>query len=80
MRAPCGQQLAQQQSMAMLFVLAVALFLSVFVIPGQGAVALPVAQWHPSLVEDIRLAEHAREIIGLRGDIVPIPASLALEP
>ena len=54
--------------------------MSVFVVPGQAGVALPVPQWNPRTDEDVRLAQHAREIIRLRGDIVPIAASLTLEP
>ncbi|KAA9108555.1 acyl-CoA thioesterase [Microbacterium rhizomatis] len=56
------------------------LCMSVFVVPGAGEVALPVPPWTPSLAEDLRLDEHAREIIRLREHIVPIAASLALEP
>ncbi len=54
--------------------------MSVFVIPGAGGVALPVPQWTPSADEDVRLHDHALEIIALREHIVPIPASLTLEP
>ncbi|MFH8251159.1 acyl-CoA thioesterase [Microbacterium sp. B2969] len=54
--------------------------MSVFVVPGDDGVAGPVPQWHPSTPADVRLHEHAREIIRLREDIVPIPASLTLEP
>ncbi|KRA26111.1 acyl-CoA thioesterase [Microbacterium sp. Root61] len=56
------------------------LCMSVFVVPGAAGVALPVPQWEPVSPEDARLHEHAREIIRLREDIVPIAASLALEP
>lgn len=56
------------------------LCMSVFVVPGPAGVAMPVPRWTPALPEDERLHEHAREIIGLREDIVPISASLALEP
>ena len=48
--------------------------------PGDGGVALPVPQWEPTTAEDVRLHEHAREILRLRETIVPIPASLTLEP
>lgn len=54
--------------------------MSVFVVPGEGGVALPVPRWEPRVDEDRRLHEHAREIIVLREGIVPIPASLTLEP
>ncbi|MET0672639.1 MAG: hotdog domain-containing protein [Microbacterium pygmaeum] len=56
------------------------LCMSVFVVPGSGGVALPVPAWHPSTAEDRRLDAHARELIRLREEIVPIPASLTLEP
>jgi len=54
--------------------------MSVFVVPGEGGVAVPVPQWVPDADEDRRLHEHAREIVALRERIVPIPASLTLEP
>ncbi|MEU1971419.1 hotdog domain-containing protein [Microbacterium sp. NPDC019599] len=54
--------------------------LSVFVVPGEDGVASPVPQWVPQTAADLRLHEHARDIIRLREDIVPIPASLTLEP
>lgn len=54
--------------------------MSVFVVPGADGVALPVPQWEPTSPEDVRLWEHTREIIRLREGIVPIPASLTLEP
>ncbi|WP_106815047.1 acyl-CoA thioesterase [Microbacterium timonense] len=54
--------------------------LSVFVIPGPDGVAQPVPQWTPHLPEDERLQEHVREIMALREQIVPIAASLTLEP
>ena len=54
--------------------------MSVFVVPGDGGVALPVPRWEPEVHEDVRLHEHAREIIRLRERIVPIAASLTLEP
>ena len=54
--------------------------LSVFVVPDDSGVALPVPQWEPQLPEDARLHEHAREIVRLRETIVPIAASLTLEP
>jgi 4-hydroxybenzoyl-CoA thioesterase len=54
--------------------------LSVFVVPDDSGVALPVPQWEPELHEDVRLHEHAREILRLRETIVPIAASLTLEP
>ncbi|WP_375385351.1 acyl-CoA thioesterase [uncultured Microbacterium sp.] len=56
------------------------LCMSVFVVPGPGGVAMPVPLWTASTDEDVRLGEHAREIIRLREQIVPIAASLALEP
>lgn len=56
------------------------LCMSVFVVPGEGGVALPVPAWTPETAEDVRLGEHVREIIALREQIVPIAASLALEP
>ena len=54
--------------------------LSVFVVPDDSGVALPVPQWKPELPEDVRLHDHARAIVGLRETIVPIAASLTLEP
>jgi len=54
--------------------------LSVFVVPDDSGVALPVPQWDPELPEDVRLHEHAREIVRLRETIVPLAASLTLEP
>ncbi|WP_345800778.1 hotdog domain-containing protein [Microbacterium sp. AZCO] len=54
--------------------------MSVFVVPGADGVAQPVPQWTPTAAADVRLWEHAREIVRLREDIVPIPASLTLEP
>lgn len=54
--------------------------LSVFVVPGADGVAQPVPQWTPELSEDERLQEHVREIMALREEIVPIAASLTLEP
>jgi 4-hydroxybenzoyl-CoA thioesterase len=54
--------------------------LSVFVVPGPDGVARPVPQWTPALAEDQRLQEHVRDIVRLREQIVPIPASLTLEP
>jgi 4-hydroxybenzoyl-CoA thioesterase len=54
--------------------------LSVFVVPDDSGVALPVPQWEPNLPEDVRLHEHAREIVRLRETIVPLAASLTLEP
>jgi 4-hydroxybenzoyl-CoA thioesterase len=56
------------------------LCMSVFVVPGPGGSALPVPAWTPRIEEDVRLGDHAREIIRLREQIVPIAASLALEP
>jgi acyl-CoA hydrolase len=54
--------------------------MSVFVVPSADGVARPVPLWEPTTPEDVRLHEHAREIIHLRERIVPIPASLTLEP
>ncbi|WP_404429570.1 acyl-CoA thioesterase [Microbacterium lacus] len=54
--------------------------LSVFVVPDHSGVSLAVPQWEPALAEDVRLHEHAREIIRLRETIVPLAASLTLEP
>jgi 4-hydroxybenzoyl-CoA thioesterase len=54
--------------------------LSVFVVPDDSGVALPVPAWEPRLPEDVRLHEHAREIVRLRETIVPLAASLTLEP
>lgn len=54
--------------------------LSVFVVPDDQGVALPVPAWQPALPEDVRLHDHAREIIRLRESIVPLAASLTLEP
>lgn len=56
------------------------LCMTVFVTPDAGGSALPVPRWEPVTDEDRRLEAHAREIIALREKIVPIPASLALEP
>jgi 4-hydroxybenzoyl-CoA thioesterase len=54
--------------------------MSVFVIPREGGGAMAVPQWQPETDEDRRLNAHALEIIRLREGIVPIPASLTLEP
>ncbi|WP_194396833.1 acyl-CoA thioesterase [Microbacterium atlanticum] len=54
--------------------------LSVFVVPGPDGVAQPVPQWTPRTPEDERLQEHVRDIMALRERIVPIAASLTLEP
>jgi acyl-CoA hydrolase len=54
--------------------------LSVFVVPDDSGVALPVPQWQPVLAEDVRLHRHVREIVDLRETIVPIAPSLTLEP
>jgi 4-hydroxybenzoyl-CoA thioesterase len=54
--------------------------LSVFVVPDETGVALPVPPWEPTLDEDVRLHDHVREIVALRETIVPIAASLTLEP
>ncbi|MFE1665060.1 acyl-CoA thioesterase [Microbacterium sp. P02] len=54
--------------------------MSVFVVPGAGGVALPVPTWQPQTAEDVRLRDHALEIIRLREDIVPISPTLSLEP
>ena len=54
--------------------------MSVFVVPGRAGVALPVPQWNPATAEDLRIAQHAQEIIRMRGEIVPIAPSLTLEP
>lgn len=56
------------------------LCINVFVVPGFAGVASPVPHWHPSTAEDVDLHEHAQELIGLRGHIVPLSASLTLEP
>ncbi|MFT4211810.1 MAG: hotdog domain-containing protein [Microbacterium sp.] len=54
--------------------------MTVFVVPGPDGVARPVPEWTPELPGDARLHAHAREIIALREQIVPISASLTLEP
>ena len=54
--------------------------LSVFVVPDDSGVALPVPAWQPALAEDVRLHGHAGEIVRLRESIVPLAASLTLEP
>lgn len=54
--------------------------MSVFVVPSDDGIALPVPAWIPETDEDQRLADHAQRIIRLREEIVPIPASLTLEP
>jgi acyl-CoA hydrolase len=54
--------------------------MSVFVVPGADGVARAVPEWRPRTAGDRRLQEHAREIVLLRESIVPIPASLTLEP
>lgn len=56
------------------------LCMTVFVVPDAGGSALPVPPWLPQTDEDQRLEAHARQIIAMRELIVPIPASLALEP
>ena len=52
--------------------------MTVFVVPGAAGVALPVPQWEPEVDEDVRLHDHAREIIRLRETIVPLAPSLTL--
>ena len=54
--------------------------MTVFVVPGDAGVALPVPQWRPTVDEDVRLHDHVREIIRLREEIVPLAPSLTLEP
>ena len=54
--------------------------MSVFVVPDAGGVAAAIPAWVPDAPEDVRLHEHALEIIRLREGIVPIPPSLSLEP
>ena len=55
--------------------------MSVFVVPGAAGVALPVPQWEPTTDEDARLARaRAGDHPAARDDIVPIAASLTLEP
>ncbi|WP_235038212.1 acyl-CoA thioesterase [Microbacterium sp. 18062] len=54
--------------------------MSVFVVPGADGVARAVPEWRPRTDGDRRLQEHAREVVRLRESIVPIPASLTLEP
>lgn len=54
--------------------------MSVFVVPGADGSAQPVRRWRPELEEDLRLDEHARDLIERRREIVPIPASLTLDP
>jgi 4-hydroxybenzoyl-CoA thioesterase len=54
--------------------------MSVFVVPDAEGVAAPIPEWVPDAREDVRLHEHALEIIRLREGIVPIPPSLTLEP
>jgi acyl-CoA hydrolase len=56
------------------------LCMSVFVVPDAGGSAQAVPKWVPRHAEDQRLDAHARELIGLRAEIVPIAASLTLEP
>ncbi len=40
--------------------------------------ALPVRRWEPALPDDVRLTEHAVELIHRRSQLVPIPAELTL--
>lgn len=54
--------------------------MSVFVVPDADGTARDVPAWVPVESEDVRLRDHAREIIALREQIVPIPASLTLAP
>lgn len=54
--------------------------MAVFVVPDRTGISLSVPQWDPALPGDVRLHEHAREIIRLRETIVPLAASLTLEP
>ena len=56
------------------------LCMSVFVVPSADGTAQPVPLWQPVASEHERLAAHALELIELRAAIVPIPASLTLEP
>lgn len=54
--------------------------MSVFVVPDAEGVAAPIPEWVPDAPEDVRLHDHALEIIRLREGIVPIPPALTLEP
>jgi 4-hydroxybenzoyl-CoA thioesterase len=54
--------------------------LSVFVVPGGTGSALAVPQWRPVADEDIRMHALVGQIIAIRKNIVPIAASLTLEP
>ncbi|MCU4672882.1 acyl-CoA thioesterase [Microbacterium fluvii] len=54
--------------------------MSVFVVPDAAGVAAALPQWTPADEVDTRRHELALEIIALREHIVPIPASLTLEP
>lgn len=40
--------------------------------------ARPVRRWEPTLPEDVRLTQHAVEIVHLREELMPIPAELTL--
>lgn len=51
--------------------------LLVYVDRGDGG-ARPVTRWEPLLPEDVRLTEHAVDLIHRREELVPIPASLTL--
>lgn len=51
--------------------------LLVYVDRGEDG-ARPVRRWEPALAEDVRLTQHAVEIVHLREDLVAIPAELTL--
>ena len=55
-------------------------YLEMRLVPDAGGVAAAIPAWVPDAPEDVRLHEHALEIIRLREGIVPIPPSLSLEP
>lgn len=51
--------------------------LVVYVDRGEDG-ARPVRRWEPALPEDVRLTQHAVDLIHRRTELVPIPASLTL--
>lgn len=47
-------------------------------VDGGADGARPVRRWEPALAEDVRLTEHAVDLIHRRAELVPIPAYLTL--
>lgn len=54
--------------------------MTVFVLPGADGRARPVAQWRPRDEAERRLRDRTCDLLELREQVVPIPATLTLEP